>query len=168
MKNVLWLGCVFVALSACSPAKFDVKHATFNGENAFVATKDQIINKLQQDGVLEGVQTSSIDRTYEIAVTNTSTRYFIKDNKVVSMIRNPQGDETKLIYWRYKFQGKLYRDVEMLSDGLMGHRLPLRQIACDDCSVAEAGKAPDSGNGVGVIYDPSSEQVKRVFYYDSH
>lgn len=166
MKAALRIACMLVVLAGCTP-KEEIKRKTFNGDNTFDATKEQIINKLQQDGVLEGMQTSTLDRSYEIAVTNTSTQYFIKDGKVVSMIRDPRGDEAKLIYWRYKFQGKLYRETDMLSDGLMGHQLPLRQIACDDCSVFEAGKSPASSNGVGVIYDPSSEQVKRVFYYDN-
>src|SRR4051812_3086019 len=104
MRSVLALSVSVLLLSACSPTKLDLKKTPYQGHDPLAATKDQLVTELQQDGQLVGVQTSTIDNTYDVVVAKSDTQYFAKDGKIVSMIRSPVGDETKLIYWRYKFK----------------------------------------------------------------
>ena len=154
MKSVLFILLSLNFLTACTETKLELKKNPYSGGNPLAATRDQLLTELQQKGDLEGVQTSSIDNTYEVIVSKSDTQYFVKNGNVVSFIRSPTGDETKLIYWRYKFKDQLYRDQEVLNDGQLGHHAPMRQLACDN-------------RGIGVTYDPNSEAVKRVFYYDN-
>jgi hypothetical protein len=142
-----------LTLAAGCGNKFELKQKPYDGVNALTASKTQIMNKLEKQGDLEGVQTSSIDRGYEVVSSKSETQYFVKDGRVVSYMREPKTDESKIIYWRYRFKDQLYRETDLPRDGQLGHRLPLRQLACDSL-------------GMGVVYDPNSETVKRVFHYE--
>lgn len=150
MKSIIPLVAL---LAAGCGHKLELKQKPFDGKNALTASKTQIMNKLEKQGQLEGVQTSSIDRGYEVVSSKSDTQYFVRDGKVVSYIREPKADESKIVYWRYRFKNHLYRDTDLPRDGQLGHRLPLRQLACDSL-------------GLGVVYDPNSETVKRVFHYE--
>lgn len=140
-------------LYGCGGSKLELKKQPYNGQDHLLATKDQIISRLQKTGQFKNVQTSGIDTGYEVVTSKDDRQFFVKDGKVVSYIRQPEHNENKLIYWRQKFRGHLYHESEVPSDGLRGHHLPLRSLASDELHV-------------GVVYDPDSETVTRVFHYD--
>lgn len=142
-----------LATTASCGNKMELKRVPFDGRNPFTANGEQIANQLKLKGQLASVGASSLDSQYEVVTAKDDTRYFVKGGKVVSYIAAPKGDESKIIYWRYKFKDQLYRESDLPPDGLKGHHLPLRQLVCDAL-------------GTGVVYDPNSQTVKRVFHYD--
>ena len=114
--------------------------------------KDALIAQLKSEGTLLGVQTSQLDRNYEVVSTINDDQYFIKGDRVVSSSRRPKAKERALIYWRNIFKGHLYEENEASTD-LHGHSRPLLQLSCDSL-------------GQGVLYDPNQERVIRIFYYE--
>jgi hypothetical protein len=150
MKNYAGLGLLLLA-TACSQ-----QSKTVAGQAMSVPkqTKAELVAQLKDQGVFDAVQTSTIDRNFEVVKTTTDDDFFIKDNIVVSSSRKPKPRERSLLYWRYQFKGKGYREAKVDDSSLEGHTQPLKQLACDEL-------------GMGVVFDPSIEQVTRVFYYEA-
>ena|GEM_PF-2646145 len=115
--------------------------------------KQDLVSNLKQQGVFDSVQTSSIDRDFQIVSTSHDEQYFIKDGVVVSSSRKPNDRESALLYWRYQFKGKSYREKSVEGASIEGHGQALRELACDSL-------------GMGVVYQPSGDRVTRVFYYE--
>jgi hypothetical protein len=147
-------------LLLCASACSQQKPAITTGSNVLVPnkmealSKDALVDSLKQKGTFKGVQTSQIDGQYEIVSTTTNENYFVKANRLVSSSRKPRTKEKSLIYWRMQFRGKAYRERNLTSESVEGHERPMLELACDTL-------------GTGVVYDPSHEEVKRVFYYEA-
>ena len=109
---------------------------------------------LKQKGVYQGTQTSKIDSQYKVVSTTGDEKYYVMNDHLVSSSRKPKDKEKALIYWRAKFRGCAYRETPLTNESLGGHEQPMLELACDS-------------QGVGVVYDPSHESVKRVFNYEA-
>jgi hypothetical protein len=147
----IYLGLILLAASCSRQSRVE------NFEQASVINRTaqtDLIAQLKKNALFESVQTSTIDRDFKVIKSASGENYFVKDNVVVSSSRLPKaGPERTLLHWRYRFKGKTYREakVEGPADE---HTEGLRQLACDS-------------EGMGVVYDPSNEQVTRVFYYEA-
>jgi hypothetical protein len=151
---------LLVGATACS-------HSTSSGKSGSVSanpvtkvspipavTQDTLVNSLKDKGTLVGVQTSTIDSQYDVVSTTGDEKFYIKGGRLVSNSRRPLKGEKSLIYWRTQFRGRPYRETALTQEAIAGHERPLLEFACDSI-------------GTGVIYDPSHEEVKRVFNYEA-
>ena len=146
---------LIIGLSSCSHSNSITSGSgTFPPNSVPAISKAALIDSLKLKGNFQGVQTSRIDGRYEVVTTQQDEKYFIKNDRLVSNSRKPNPQEKSLIYWRGKFRGKAYRETPLANEAILGHERPLLEIACDKL-------------GMGVIYDPTREEVKRVFYYGS-
>ena len=114
------------------------------------ASLEELSQKLMGSQFLR--QPAKLNKDYQVLETQEGVRYFLKNNKVVSSIRNATHAEKKLIYWRYHFRGHAYTEEPVVEPHLTAHTQKWIKLKCDDLKM-------------GVLYDPSMDQVVKVFYY---
>ncbi len=148
----LFTPLLLIALNSCT--KNAVTAVSVSDETHLKQTKIQLVGDLKQKGVFDSMQASSINSLYEVVTSKQGEKYFIKGGLVVSSSRNPKESESTLLYWRYRFQGKGYREIDVQSDKPDPHVHLLKQVFCDAL-------------GMGVIFNPETERVTRVFYYET-
>jgi hypothetical protein len=155
LNGSIWAIAALLILESCTKQGLVTTGPESLVANRFPPTsKVALIETLKAKDNFQGVQTSELDGQYEVVSTHGDEKFYIKGDRLVSNSRKPTDHERALIYWRGKFKGKAYREKILTDEAIQGHERPLLELACDSL-------------GTGVIYDPSHEEVKRVFYYEA-
>jgi len=141
-----------VAASGCSRTA----QTTDSFETKIKQNPETLISSLKSRGVFAGVQTSSLNRNYEVVSSTEDANYFVVNHQVVSSSRPPKRHELSLMYWRNRFSGCAYHETESDRESRqVGHEARVIQLACNE-------------RGMGVLYDTGLGRITRVFYYVRH
>ena len=78
-------------------------------------------------------------------------KYQIKDKKVVSAFKNPEGDEKMLLFWKHKFKD-CSSQLKKIAAPKDSHTPPELELSCSQL-------------GLSVIYSESSPFISRIHEY---
>jgi hypothetical protein len=149
-------------LSACT-GKAKTSSVVNSSDSKISLNKAELLSELSAPGTTISVKAAALDSSFTEVSTDHEQKFYLKNDRVVSSSRLPTGDETALIYWRYRFERNETRDS--LPASTVQSRVPAShplsimpnsyQLSCDHL-------------GTGVVYDPLREKVERVFFYEAH
>lgn len=137
MKPFLYLLLLVLAACGAKPSSFKYGKATVAD---LVSQRGEPLEK-QVIPVKNG----------EMFLYRNNEKYQIENNIVTYSLKNPQGDERSLLYWRHKFKdcdSKLNQISETT-----GHELPEYELKC-------------SAEGITVVFTEGSDFISRVIEHE--